>query len=72
MILAVDRIVGDVVILEDENQKMIEVSVSLFSSTPVAGDIVRLENGRYRIDVNETRKRRDAIYDLEQRLQKRS
>ena len=71
MIFTVDRIVDDVVVLEDESQRMAEVSLSLFSQPPVAGDVVRLENGRYSIDKDETRKRRDEIFDLEQRLLKR-
>jgi hypothetical protein len=71
MIFTVDRIVGDVVVLEDEKERITEVSLSLFIELPVVGDVVRLENGRYSIDKDETRKRRDEIFDLEQRLQKR-
>ena len=70
MIFTIDRIVEDVVVLEDENGDTVTVSVETLPAVR-AGDVLRLENGVYTVLDNETEKRRNAAFALEQKLRQK-
>lgn len=70
MIFTVDRIEGNVVILEDENGDTVTVSVETLPACG-AGDVLQYENGVYTVEKEETQKRRSAAYALEQKLKRK-
>ena len=70
MIFTVDRIVENVVILEDENGDTLTVSVETLPAVR-AGDVLEYRNGVYTVSVTETEKRRQAAISLEQKLKQK-
>lgn len=70
MIFTVDRIEGNVVVLEDENGNTLTVSVENLP-TCKAGDVLKETDGVYTVEREETQKRRDAAYTLEQKLRQK-
>ena len=65
---SIDRIEDNVAVLQDDEERVVNVDVALLPSDAVAGDIVRQVDGRYEHDREETQTRRDRIVQLEQRL----
>lgn len=57
----VDRIEGTLVVCEREDKTMIDLEKALFPKEIKAGDVVCLEDGRYRICIEETQNRTKKI-----------
>lgn len=71
MIFTVDRMEGNVVVLEDENGDIVTVSVEKLPACK-AGDVLRLEeNGVYTVDADEAAHRRNVAFSLEQKLKQK-
>lgn len=70
MYYTVDRLVDNMVILEDSNGETQTVSADALPAV-TAGDVLRYENGVYAVDVDETAKRRDMAFSLEQKLRQK-
>lgn len=60
--MIIDRIEDNIVVCEDENGKMVEISIDLFVKPICDGDVVgKNENGLYEVDLEETKNRRKNI-----------
>lgn len=59
--LIVERIVNDIVILEQDDLSHIKVQKSKFSYNVKNGDVVILKNGFYILDEDKTRERKEEI-----------
>ncbi len=70
MIFTVDRIEGDVVVLEDENGDVVTISVDILPACK-AGDVLKETDGVYTVEREETKKRREVVYALEQKLRQK-
>ncbi len=67
----VDRIEENIVICENqETKKMEEFEKINFSEEIKDGDVVILENNKFKIDKKETEKRKEEINDLMKKLMK--
>lgn len=62
--LIIDRFEGNYAVCEDENRQMQNVELSLIEGNPKEGDIIENNNGLFKINVEETKKRRKYIEDL--------
>lgn len=71
MIFTVDRIEGDVVVLETEDEKTVTVAKEQLPAVK-AGDVLRFAAGVYTVDERETARRRAEVFALEQRLRNKS
>ncbi len=60
----VDRIEGAYVVCEKEDKVFVDIEKALFPADIKAGDVVYEENGRYLIDIEQTKKRSEAIRKL--------
>ncbi len=67
-IFVVDRIVQDVVVLEDECKEMCQVALSQLPKDISAGDVVTWDGNVYVRDPDQTARRRAAAFSLEQKL----
>ena len=65
---SVDRIVENVVVLEDAEGAIINVPLSDVPQNVTAGDVLRLMDGRYVFDDVATESRRQRIFELQKRL----
>jgi len=65
---SIDRIEGNIAVLQDNEERIINVDVALLPVDAVVGDVVQQVNGRYEHDRDETDARRDRIFQLEQLL----
>ena len=71
MTYSIDRIEENIAVLQDDEEHIVQVDVSLIPADAVAGDVLQPANGRYIHDRNETKNRRDRIVNLEQRLRQK-
>jgi Protein of unknown function (DUF3006) len=60
----IDRFEGDLAVCEAEDGKMVEIEKSKLPENAEVGDIIVLENGHFRVDKEETDRRRKEIEDL--------
>ncbi|WP_075980610.1 DUF3006 domain-containing protein [Bacillus massilinigeriensis] len=60
----VDRIEGDIVVVELDNGKMKDFSLSLFPPSIQAGEAVYWKENSFTIDMDQTKKLRKEIEDL--------
>jgi Protein of unknown function (DUF3006) len=60
----IDRFEDDLAVCEDENGKMVDIEKSKLPKNAEVGDVIILENGHFRVDKEETDKRRKEIEDL--------
>jgi 3-phosphoglycerate kinase len=60
----IDRFEGDLAVCETEDGKMVDIEKSKLPKNAEVGDVIILENGRFRVDKEETDKRRKEIEDL--------
>jgi Protein of unknown function (DUF3006) len=60
----IDRFEGDLAVCEAEDGKMVDIEKSKLPKNAEIGDVIILENGYFRIDKEETDKRRKEIEDL--------
>lgn len=65
--LILERFEGDTAIIENGDDRL-EVEKKLVSSDAKEGDVLKLENGRYFPDKEETNKRREKITKLQNSL----
>ncbi len=68
MFYAVDRLEGGIAVLVDDEENTSTVERALLPEGVVQGDVLRLEEGRYQRDEEETARRRERIRRLEQLL----
>lgn len=72
MFYSIDRIEGGVaVLISDADSSLITVPADMLSPDAGEGGIVRLENGQYVYDAEETAARRRAFFERTRRLSKR-
>jgi hypothetical protein len=60
----IDRFEGDLAVCEAEDGRMVDIEKSKLPKNAEVGDILVLENGKFRVDKKETEKRRKEIEDL--------
>ncbi len=68
MIYSVDRFEGNIAVLEDDNRHTIDVARSLLPCEIKVGDCIRLKNGKYEKDADETALRRKRTERLMKQL----
>lgn len=59
----IDRLEGDVAVLEDSGANLHDVPISELPEGAAKGDCITLENGRWSIDAGETQRRAARIAD---------
>lgn len=64
MKLIIDRFEGKYAVCETEKRKMINIEKSKLPFTAKEGDVIFKENGKYIIDVNNTKEREKTIQSL--------
>ena len=69
--LIIDRIEGDLAVLEREDGSTYAVSRDSLPTGAAAGDVLREQNGRLVPDPDETANRRDMAFSLEQKLKQK-
>lgn len=62
--LIIDRFEGNYAVCEDENKQMHNIELRFIEDNPKEGDIIENNNGSFKINVEETKKRRKYIEDL--------
>lgn len=70
MQLIVDRIEDKYAVCEDENKKMINIDLKFLPSDVKEKDIIEYINGKYSIDINKTKGRKEYIKNLTKDLWK--
>ncbi|ARP44588.1 MULTISPECIES: DUF3006 domain-containing protein [Anoxybacillaceae] len=60
----IDRFEGDLAVCEAEDGKMVDIEKSNLPKNAEVGDVIILENGHFRVDKEDTDKRRKEIEDL--------
>lgn len=70
--LIVDRIVGDIVVLEKEDRSHIEVSLSEIGLDIKEGSILLFDGSVYSADEDSESARRKKLFELQQKLKKRN
>lgn len=68
MFYAIDRFEEELAVLVDDEENTSTVERALLPEDAVQGDVLTLEEGRYRRDGEETARRRERIRRLEQLL----
>lgn len=69
---SIDRFEGDFAICEDrKTQKMVNIKKSLLPIDATEGDIIKFENGKYILDIDQTKKEKEEIKNLVDNLFKR-
>ena len=69
--LIVDRIVGDIAVLEKEDRSHIEVSVVDIGLDIKEGSVLLFDGGVYTADEVSEAQRRKKIFEMQQKLRKR-
>ena len=70
MFFTVDRIEGDVVVLEDASGEISTKSANVLPPCR-AGDVLAEHNGVFTVDVCKTQEKRDEVFSLEQKLKRK-
>ena len=68
--LIVDRIVGDIAVLEKEDKRHIEVSVAEIGVEIKEGSILLFDDRVYTADVDSEAARRKKLFEIQQKLKK--
>ena len=68
MFYAVDRLEEGIAVLVDDEENTLVVERTLLPADTVQGDVLRMEDGRYLPDGEETARRRERIRRQEQLL----
>ncbi len=71
MIYIIDRFEGSLAILQDEQAHNQIVNRDVLPVDAIQGDIVKLEDGKFFRDLEETARRRTKMRSMEQLLKKR-
>lgn len=69
--LTVDRIVGDIAVLEKEDKSHIEVSLSEIGLDIKEGSVLIFDGDRYSADKVSEEERRRKLFEMQERLKKR-
>ena len=69
--LIVDRIVGDIAVLEKEDRSHIEVSLSEIGLDIKEGSVLLFEGSEYTADKESEDVRRKKLFEMQQKLKKR-
>ena len=69
--LIVDRIVGDIAVLEKEDRSHVEVSVVEIDAKIKEGSILLFDGVRYLADNKSEVERRKKLFEMQERLKKR-
>ena len=67
----VDRIEGDIAVLENEDERRVKVNVSLLPEGVREGSCLAKENGAFRLDEASAEALRRKHYMLQQRMKKK-
>ncbi len=70
--LIVDRIVGDIAVLEKEDRSHIKVSLSEIGFDIKEGTVLLFDGARYTADEDSEAARRKKIFEMQQRLKNRN
>ena len=68
--LIVDRIVGDIAVLEKEDKRHIEVSVAEIGVEIKEGGILLFDGYKYSADMDSEAARRKKLFEMQQKLKK--
>lgn len=68
--LIVDRIVGDIAVLEKEDKRHIEVSVAEIGVEIKEGSILLFDGYKYSADMDSEAARRKKLFEMQQKLKK--
>lgn len=71
MLFSIDRFVGDVAVLIDEQEKAHDVPRAQLPARAKAGDMLRFEDGLYHLDDDAARARREQILRLQNKLRQK-
>ncbi len=71
MTYVVDRIEGEVAVLQDEKEKLHIIPLKDLPSPLHRGDVIHGQKGAYTVDAEQTKKRRSQIQQLQERLRGR-
>lgn len=71
MYVSVERFEEDLAVLCDDSGNVQTVDKAFLPPQTKAGDLLRVENGAYIVDVDETAKRKNRIWQMEQLLRNR-
>ena len=69
--LIVDRIVGDIAVLEKEDRSHIEVSISEIALDIKEGSVLLFDGSAYTADDDSEAARRKRIFEMQQKLRNR-
>ena len=69
--LIVDRIVGDIAVLEKEDRSHIEVTLAEIDVDIKEGSILLFDGSRYTADEDSEAQRRKKIFEMQQKLKNR-
>ena len=69
--LIVDRIVGDIAVLEKEDRSHIEVSLSEIGLDIKSGSVILFDGAVYSADEDSEAARRKKLFEMQQKLKKR-
>ena len=70
--LIVDRIIGDIAVLEKEDRSYIEVSLSEIALDIKEGSVLLFDGSVYTADVDSEAARRKRIFEMQQKLKSRN
>ena len=71
MFYAIDRFEEELAVLVDDEENTSTVERALLPKDAVQGDVLTLEEGRYRRDGEETARRREEILRLQEKLRRK-
>ena len=71
MLYSIDRIEGEFAVLVDEQHGVVNVPCSALPAGAKAGDMLRAQGGRYILDDDAARARREQILRLQNRLRQK-
>lgn len=70
---SVDRIEGDIVILDNiETNEIFQVKISELGFDVKEGNIISIDNGKYVLDLNEEVRRKNSLRERMERLRRNS
>ena len=70
---SVDRIEGDIVILDNiETNEIIQVKISDLGFDVKEGNIISIDDGKYSLDLNEEVRRKNSLRERMERLRRNS
>lgn len=71
MLYSIDRFENDIAVLIDEEKVAHNIPCTQLPAEAKAGDMLRLEDGQYRLDDDAARARREQILRLQNKLRRK-